>query len=184
MQLTLSRPKGPAYRKKPRRYSAPQDTPSNPKVNSDARKCYSEDISSRSSSNTREGEGLQEPRNLHPKASLSSRGQREESRDLLTNSKSRPSANDKGSTHPLSSRDSTPSGSPSVGKRLQDGTEEQRRLPELDLTSLAPEQKQVVSGVKRGWDREEGREKGGDKVDTGPSIKELSRKIHGKCEVF
>lgn len=88
-----------------------------------------------------------------------------------------------GSSPQLStSTNSTPSGSPYRSSTHQFP----RRLPQLDLTSLAPEQKQEVSEVRTGWQeggmaKEGGVEKEGGrgKESVPPNIKDLSHKIHG-----
>ena len=102
----------------------------------------------------------------------------------------RPHADTTPIPHPHgSSADSTPSGSPSIHRNAP--AQEVRRLPQikgniklpqLDLTSLAPEQKQVVSGVKKGWPEGAGAVGGAkeeEEVGSSESIKDLSHKIHG-----
>ena len=80
--------------------------------------------------------------------------------------------------------DSTPLGSiPSMEVRRLPQIKGGMRLPQLDLTSLAPEQNQVVSGVQKGWSEGGGAEGGAteDKEkESTDNIKDLSRKIHGK----
>ena len=51
----------------------------------------------------------------------------------------------------------------------------------LDLMSLAPEQKQVVSTVKRGWSEGGGAAQEGEKNgESTISMKEIARKMHGE----
>jgi hypothetical protein len=84
--------------------------------------------------------------------------------------------------------DSTPSTSPSIHGKSS-GKENRAAGARLDLMSLAPEQKQEVSTVKRGWS--EGgvvtTKEGGVKAEKAAetlSVKEIARKMHGECVVF
>lgn len=85
---------------------------------------------------------------------------------------------------PLTSTDSTPSSSPSIHSKSSG--KENRALGQVDLMSLAPENKQVVSAVKRGWSEgggvtpEGGEVKAEKPAETATSIKEIARKMHGE----
>lgn len=87
-----------------------------------------------------------------------------------------PSTSTDPTPHPLTSGDSTPSSSPSI--RNKAANKEDQTVPQLDLMSLAPEQKQVVSGVERGWP-EGGRLAAAKPAEMAPTVKDIARKMHG-----
>lgn len=195
-QLTLSRPKGPSSRKKPRRFSAPEDTPTEPMVSLDAKKSRSYEVLGTWSSSLGNGEW---PQAKNEEAETATMGHtattiqfrrgakgdptheemKKENDEILSSGSSvqdhltlQPPISTSKVLHSSTSADSTPSGSPAIKKGW--------RLPQVDLTSLAPEQKQTVSGVRKGWSEGGGaKEDGKAREVAAPRIKDVSRKIHG-----
>lgn len=102
----------------------------------------------------------------------------------LNDSSYRPLTSSDSTLHPFVSTDSTPSSSPSI--RSKSSGKENKALAQLDLMSLAPENKQVVSAVKRGWSEggvvtPEGGEVRMEKpAESAINVKEIARKMHGE----
>lgn len=222
-QLTLSRPKGPPSRRKPRHHSDPDSAGPSSGVTADSRKRYSHDILGTWSS---ELEGTQQvlqekdgsisahppsvqsrkvstgnstvhdremqekyllpsgssttdpnPRRMHSRTPARPDSSPHSTTGSSTTShlpNSTPSMSTDPVPRPLASSDSTPSGSPSMHNKVAAS----QAVPQLDLMSLAPEQKQVVGGVRRGWS-EGGGVSGNRPAETVLSIKEIAHKMHG-----
>ena len=236
-QLTLTRPKGPPSRRKPRHFSAPELASSHTMAAADdTKKRHSHDIQMWPLSLEENEDEKQQNSSAEHSPSITQRAKRpttkgvfKEEGNRVQSSSQDPSVTANSTTastsngsdpSPPSSLSAYPRKLPHLGKYsdreiqqpdqaeassqpnqevtklpqegfgLDSSHQEIRRLPDLpesgsvnsvrkvpqpDLIALAPEQKQVMSAVKRGW------AEGNGFTESNPhSMKDLSRKIHGK----
>lgn len=174
-QLTLSRPKGPSTRKKPHRFTTSEaTTPQAETTPTHSRHMRSESATNGLSTGTRtlpDGNAVEQSRTDRRKGSKTSSQHKEQTDGVGSNDLQYLTPDRAPMSHPPSSSDSTPSGSPAIARKLPICAEQRR----VNFAALAPEHKQAV---KKGWP-EGSKAKEGKGVESGTSLKEIARKMHG-----